>query len=109
MTKEQAQALYNEWKQSGETQRIFLARKQLKRSVFNQHYKSSPIRSVKNKRREPLQMLPVKVLSQEDERLLVPQDLVLEFANGKCLRFSVDTSVSYLSRLIGAIESRRSC
>ena len=109
MTKKQAQALYDEWKQSGETQRVFLARKQLKRWVFNQHYKNSPIRTVKNNRQEPLQMLPVKILSQEGERLLVQQDLVLEFANGKCLRFAVDTSVDYLSRLIGAIDSRRPC
>jgi hypothetical protein len=109
MTKKQAQALYDEWKQSGETQQVFLARKQLKRSIFNQHYKNSPIRTVKNKRQEPLQMLPVKLLSQENERLFAPQDLVLEFAKGKCLRFSVDTSVDYLSRLIGAIESRRPC
>jgi hypothetical protein len=56
-----------------------------------------------------LQMLPVKISSQEGERLLAPQDLVLEFANGKCLRFPVDTSVDYLSRLIGVIESRRPC
>jgi len=109
MTKKQAQEFYNEWKQSGETQQVFLARKQLKRSVFNQHYKNSPIRTAKNKRQAPLQMLPVKLLFQGDERLLVPQDLVLEFANGKCLRFSVDTSVDYLGRLIGAIESRRPC
>lgn len=109
MTKIQAQALYDEWKQSGETQQVFLARNQLKRSVFNQHYKNSPIRTVKNKRQEPLQMLPVKLLSQENERILAQQDLILEFANGKCLRFSVDTSVAYLSRLIDAIESKRPC
>jgi hypothetical protein len=108
MTKKQAQALYDEWKQSGETQQIFLTRKKLKRSVFNQHYRNSPIRTVKDKRHEPLQMLPVK-LFQDNERLLVPQDLVLEFANGKYLRFLVDTPVDYLSRLISAIESRRPC
>jgi hypothetical protein len=107
MTREQVRSIYNEWRQSGETQRAFLTRKQLKQSVFNNYYKYFPVRSAKEK--EPGQMLPVQVMANASKSLPMSLELALEFSNGKCLRFPADTSVSYLSRLIGAIESRRRC
>jgi len=107
MKREQVRAIYDEWRQSGETQRAFLTRKQLKQSVFNDYYRYFPVRSPKKK--EPVKMLPVQVLANADEGLAMPLELALEFSNGRRLRFAVDTSVSYLSRLIDAIESRRAC
>jgi hypothetical protein len=107
MTREQVRVIYDEWRQSGETQRAFLTRRQLKKSVFNNYYKYFPVRSQKEK--EPVQMLPVRVIANASEGLPISQELALEFSNGRCLRFPVDTCVSYLSRLIGAIESRRAC
>ena len=109
MNLEQAQALYDEWKQSGETQRVFLARKQLKQSVFNNHYKNLNILSREKEPHEPLQMLPVNVLARAGGSASASQELSVQFSNGNCLRFPVNTSVEYLSRLIGAMESRRAC
>ena len=112
MKREQAQALYDEWKDSGETQKAFLSRKKLKLSVFKNHYANLNIRSPRRRRGETLQMLPVNVLAQGVENIALSEallELSLQFSGGNCLRFRVGTPVEYLGRLAHALESRRVC
>jgi len=111
MTPEEIQALYDEWVQSGETQREFIRHKQLNRSIFNNNYTIINTGSRGKKRHQPesLRLLPVRVFSQPQEELPVPTDLCLQFNGGASLRFSVGTSIEYLSDLMSALQSRRAC
>ena len=111
MTNEQAQALYDEWRASGETQRAFLIRKRLNLKLFHNHYPNLNIR-FRTRKSETLQMLPIKVLAPAVENVILsdtPLELSLQFSGGSCLRFRVGTPVEYLGRLAHALESGHVC
>lgn len=110
MTLEQLQALYDEWKQSGERQELFLKRRQLDSSTFSNAYYLLNTGSRKHKKHEdPLRMLPVDLQGQSHEVLPALTDMTLEFSNGACLRFSVGTSIAYLTQLVDAVQARQAC
>lgn len=108
MSRDEVQALYEEWRQSGETQAVFLTRKQQNLSLFKGNYKSLK-RDFNKKKPRMAQMLPVQIGSEAKEPILSSQELVYQFADGESLRFPIDTSIEYLCKLIGAISSRRLC
>lgn len=108
MTRDDVQALYEEWRQSGEIQAVFLARKQQKISLFKDNYKSLN-RDFNKKKPKMAQMLPVQISSKDNEPVQPPQKLTYQFVDGGSLRFTGDTSIEYVSKLISGINSRQPC
>jgi hypothetical protein len=103
------QALYDEWKQSGETQKEFLKRKQIRFSVFNNHFHLIKTLSPRKCRSEAMQMLPVKVVQEPVPANPRVSNLLIHLVSGASLHFTTDIPAQYMGHLLSAMESKSTC